>query len=102
MQFAWAASFFRWCYAFGAIVQLIARPVAQRVVEVVLFDWVPAGAMHTFSGHLVNFNAQWGMLLDPLSCVMLFVVTGVGFPDSRVFHRVTWRTRAATTAFSAI
>src|ERR1700693_1658558 len=66
-------------FAFGAIVQLIARPVGQRVVEVVLFDWVPAGAMHTFSGHLVNFNAQWGMLLDPLSCVMLFVVTGVGF-----------------------
>jgi NADH-quinone oxidoreductase subunit L len=66
-------------YAFGAIVQLIARPVGQRVVEVILFDWVPAGAMHTFSGRLVNFNAQWGMLLDPLSCVMLFVVTGVGF-----------------------
>jgi len=66
-------------FAFGAIVQLIARPVGQRVVEVVLFDWVPAGAMHTFSGHLANFNAQWGMLLDPLSCVMLFVVTGVGF-----------------------
>src|ERR1700722_10889962 len=66
-------------YAFGAIVQLIARPVAQRVVEVVLFDWVPAGAMHTSSGHLANFNAQWGMLLDPLSAVMLCVVTGVGF-----------------------
>ena len=66
-------------YAFGAVAQMIARPAAQRVVEVVLFDWVPAGAMHTFSGHLANFNAQWGMLLDPLSCVMLCVVTGVGF-----------------------
>src|SRR5580658_5205177 len=66
-------------YAFGAILQLLALPVDQRVVEVVLFDWIPAGAMHTFSGHLVNFNAQWGMLLDPLTCVMLFVVTGVGF-----------------------
>ena len=66
-------------YAFGAMVQLIARPVAQRVAEVVLFDWVPAGAMHTSAGHLVNFNAQWGMLLDPLSAVMLCVVTGVGF-----------------------
>jgi NADH-quinone oxidoreductase subunit L len=66
-------------YGFGAVFQLIARPVAQRVVEVVLFDWVPAGAMHMTSGQLVNFNAQWGMLLDPLSCVMLCVVTGVGF-----------------------
>jgi NADH-quinone oxidoreductase subunit L len=66
-------------FAFGAIWQLLGRPVEERVVEVVLFDWVPAGAMHTTAGRLVNFNAQWGMLLDPLSAVMLFVVTGVGF-----------------------
>jgi NADH-quinone oxidoreductase subunit L len=66
-------------FAFGAILQLIAREPLQRVVEIVLFDWVPAGAMHTMSGHLVNFNAQWAMLLDPLSAVMLGVVTGVGF-----------------------
>jgi NADH-quinone oxidoreductase subunit L len=66
-------------FAFGAILQLIARDPAQRVVEIILFDWVPAGAMHTTSGHLVNFNAQWAMLLDPLSAVMLGVVTGVGF-----------------------
>jgi NADH-quinone oxidoreductase subunit L len=66
-------------FAFGAIVQLIARPASQRIVEIVLFDWVPAGAMHIMSGRLVFFNAQWGMLLDPLSAVMLGVVTGVGF-----------------------
>jgi NADH-quinone oxidoreductase subunit L len=66
-------------FAFGAILQLIARTPAQRLVEIVLFDWVPAGPMHTMSGHLVNFNAQWGMLFDPLSAVMLGVVTGVGF-----------------------
>ena len=66
-------------FAFGAIVQLIARPASQRIVEIVLFDWVPAGAMHIMSGRLVYFNAQWGMLLDPLSAVMLGVVTGVGF-----------------------
>ena len=66
-------------FAFGAILQLIARAPAQRIVEIVLFDWVPAGAMHTMSGRFINFNAQWGMLLDPLSAVMLGVVTGVGF-----------------------
>jgi NADH-quinone oxidoreductase subunit L len=66
-------------YGFGAVIQLIMRPAAQRVVEIVLFNWVPAGAMHMTSGTLVNFNAQWGMLLDPLSAVMLCVVTGVGF-----------------------
>ena len=66
-------------FAFGAIAQLIARAPAQRLVEIVLFDWVPAGAMHTMAGRLVNFNAPWGMLLDPLSAVMIGVVTGVGF-----------------------
>ena len=66
-------------FAFGAIMQLIARAPAQRVVEIVLFDWVPAGVMHTIPGRVLNFNAQWGMLLDPLSAVMIGVVTGVGF-----------------------
>src|SRR5438105_1791805 len=66
-------------FAFGAIAQLIVRAPAQRVVEIVLFDWVPAGVMHTISGRVVNFNAPWGMLLDPLSAVMIGVVTGVGF-----------------------
>ena len=64
-------------FAFGAILQLIARAPAQRVAEVVLFDWVPAGAMHMTSGRLVNFDAQWAMLLDPLSAIMIGVVTGV-------------------------
>jgi NADH-quinone oxidoreductase subunit L len=66
-------------FAFGAIAQLVARAPAQRVVEIVLFDWVPAGVMHTTSGRVINFNAQWAMLLDPLSAVMIGVVTGVGF-----------------------
>ncbi len=66
-------------FAFGAIVQLMARAPAQRLVEIVLFDWVPAGVMHTMSGRVLNFNAPWGMLLDTLSAVMIGVVTGVGF-----------------------
>ena len=75
-------------YAFGAVAQMIARPVAQRVAEVVLFDWVPAGAMHTISGHVVNFNAQWGMLLDPLSCGDALRGDRRRVPDSRLFHRL--------------
>ena len=66
-------------FAFGAIAQLITLAPAQRLVEIVLFDWVPAGVMHTISGRVINFNAQWAMLLDPLSAVMIGVVTGVGF-----------------------
>ncbi len=67
------------CFAFGAIWQLIARPVAERVVSFNLFDWVPAGAMHTNAGAFMNFNVPWGVLMDPLTAIMLLVVTGVGF-----------------------
>jgi NADH-quinone oxidoreductase subunit L len=66
-------------YAFGAILQLIARPVSERFVDYVLFDWLPAGAMHTTAGVLTNFDAPWGYLFDPLTVVMIGVVTGVGF-----------------------
>ncbi len=71
--------FLSMCFAFGAIWQLVSRPVAERVVSFNLFDWVPAGAMHTDAGKLMNFNVPWGVLMDPLTAVMLVVVTGVGF-----------------------
>jgi NADH-quinone oxidoreductase subunit L len=40
---------------------------------------LPAGAMHTTAGQLARFDAPWGYLFDPLTVVMLGVVTGVGF-----------------------
>ena len=58
---------------------MMARPANQRVVQVILFDWVPAGAhAHCSPGALGHFDAHWGILLDPLSAVMFCVVTGVG------------------------
>jgi NADH-quinone oxidoreductase subunit L len=71
--------FLSMCFAFGAIFQLIARPVEERVVAYNLFDWVPAGIMHTNAGRVMNFSVPWGVLMDPLTAVMLLVVTGVGF-----------------------
>jgi len=71
--------FLSMCFAFGAIWQLIARPASERLVSFNLFDWVPAGAMHTDAGRLLDFHVPWGMLMDPLTAVMLLVVTGVGF-----------------------
>jgi NADH-quinone oxidoreductase subunit L len=71
--------FLSMCFAFGAIFQLIARPASERLVSYNLFDWVPAGAMHTNAGHFMNFNVPWGVLMDPLTAVMLLVVAGVGF-----------------------
>src|SRR6202790_3037367 len=71
--------FLAMCYAFGAIWQLVSRPAAERVVSYNLFDWVPAGMMHTNAGGLMRFNVPWGVMMDPLTAVMLLVVTGVGF-----------------------
>jgi NADH-quinone oxidoreductase subunit L len=66
-------------FAFGAIWQLIARPAAERLVSFNLFDWVPAGVMHTNAGSVIDFHVPWGVLMDPLTAIMLLVVTGVGF-----------------------
>src|SRR5690349_16614689 len=44
-----------------------------------LYSWMPAGAIHLPGGQTADFNLGMGFLLDPLSCVMLFVVTFVGF-----------------------
>ncbi len=71
--------FLAMCYAFGAIWQLVSRPATERLVSYSLFDWVPAGIMHTNSGRVMDFHVPWGVLMDPLTAVMLLVVTGVGF-----------------------
>jgi NADH-quinone oxidoreductase subunit L len=70
-----AISFF---FSGGAFLVLVARPASQRVAQVILFEWVPAGTYHLQSGALGSFVADWGFLLDPLSAVMILVVTGVG------------------------
>ena len=49
--------------------ELKALPEGLRVIEQLLFTWVPSG----------TFVADIGLLLDPLSAVMILVVTGVGF-----------------------
>ena len=60
-----------------AVLQLIAKP--GRVHEVVQFTWL-AGLPFTTQAHtLGRFTADWGFLLDPLSGVMILVVTGIGF-----------------------
>jgi len=43
------------------------------------YVWMPAGPVHTLAEGVKDFNIPLGFLLDPLSCVMLFVVTFVGF-----------------------
>jgi len=49
--------------------ELKGMPPEMRLIEQTLFSWIPAGSLH------VNI----GFLLDPLSAVMILVVSGVGF-----------------------
>ncbi len=49
--------------------ELKGLPAEFRVIRQVLFSWIPSG----------DFQADMGLLLDPLSAVMILVVTGVGF-----------------------
>jgi NADH-quinone oxidoreductase subunit L len=66
-------------YALGAVLQLLAADPEHRVAQQIMFEWLTPGPMQMTGGHLVRFVADWGLLLDPLSCVMALVVTGVGF-----------------------
>ncbi len=44
-----------------------------------VYIWIPAGALHTAISGVANLKVEMGFFLDPLTCVMLFVVTFVGF-----------------------
>ncbi len=52
-----------------AFFQLLSLPPDQRIYEVTLYQWMASG----------DFSIDVAFLLDPLSAVMLLVVTGVGF-----------------------
>jgi NADH-quinone oxidoreductase subunit L len=61
----------------GAVWELAQQP--GRIHEIVQFTWIPGMPFHTAAGQLANFTIDWGFLLDPLSSVMILVVTGIGF-----------------------
>ena len=61
--------------AFWQLLGLPAGP--ERYYDVVLGDWIPKIPLATTHG-IGNFQAQWGFRLDPLSGMMLLVVTGIG------------------------
>jgi NADH-quinone oxidoreductase subunit L len=51
----------------------------SRTHQVILHTWVAGLPFHLANGAMATFGADWGFLLDPLSSVMILVVTGVGF-----------------------
>jgi NADH-quinone oxidoreductase subunit L len=64
-------------FSAGAVWQLSQQ--AHRVHEVVNFTWIAGMPFHMSNGQLASFTMDWGFLLDPLSSVMILVVTGIGF-----------------------
>lgn len=56
-------------FSLYAFFQLLGLPPHNRVIEESVYSWISTG----------NFSVNVAFLLDPLSAVMLLVVTGVGF-----------------------
>ena len=69
--------------AFGlsvlAFVQLLGLEAQARVHDVVLFDWIPTTALAVKGGAIGALHIPWAFRLDPLSAMMILVVTGIGF-----------------------
>ena len=76
--FALGSTLLSLLWSVGAVWQLSRLPAEERIFNLNLFEWIPAGAALTAHG-LSNFSVNWGYRLDPLSSVMILVVTGVGF-----------------------
>src|SRR5262245_34812485 len=57
-------------FAIAAVVvwRLIDLPADSRTISLAVFDWIRFG----------SFDASFTLLLDPLSAVMILVITGVG------------------------
>ncbi len=62
----------------GAVYQLF-WVEHQELYTLDLFTWFDAGSLPLAGGGLAKFTVPWGFQLDPLSAVMILVVTGVGF-----------------------
>src|SRR2546427_84476 len=62
--------------AAGAVVELPRPPADARHFETTLGTWIPMGPMAA-TGTMTAI--PWGFALDPLSAIMILVVTGVGF-----------------------
>src|SRR5262245_5766155 len=57
--------------------QLLGLPADARAYDVNALEWIPRIPLATHDG-IGNFEVTWGFRLDPLSAMMLLVVTGIG------------------------
>src|SRR5437763_12868361 len=57
--------------------QLLGLPADARATDVVIAQWIPQIPLATRTG-IGMFSVPWGYRLDPLSGMMILVVTGIG------------------------
>jgi NADH-quinone oxidoreductase subunit L len=69
------AAFLLSCALAGQLFLVEHRELFTRDV----FTWLDGGLLPLADGGLARFEVPWGYQLDPLSAVMILVVTGVGF-----------------------
>jgi NADH-quinone oxidoreductase subunit L len=58
--------------------QLLGLPSEARAFDVVVAQWIPSIPLATSNGTIGMFQVPWGFRLDPLSGMMILVVTGIG------------------------
>ena len=58
--------------------ELCALPPELRAFDITVAQWIPSIPLQMGSGEVGRFQVPWGFRLDPLSGMMLLVVTGIG------------------------
>ncbi len=74
--------FLAFLLSIACVWELVQREPENRLVEQEVFAWIPGSehtVIRTVEGELAKLHVSWGVQLDPLSAVMILVVTGVGF-----------------------
>src|ERR1700745_795110 len=60
-----------------AFFQLLGLPAEARAYDVTVAQWIPSIPLQTHDG-IGGFQIAWGFRLDPLSGMMILIVTGIG------------------------
>src|SRR4249920_1283940 len=58
--------------------QLLGLPGEARSFDVTVAQWIPTIPLQMANGRMGGLQVPWGFRLDPLSAMMLLVVTGIG------------------------
>jgi NADH-quinone oxidoreductase subunit L len=58
--------------------QLLQLPADARALDVTVAQWIPSIPLQMRGGAIGSFQVPWGFRLDPLSGMMILVVTGIG------------------------